>query len=1519
MAIRVSLLAALFLSLLLISSSSNVLADYDQHNKYKGQIKKELVDRSAAQKLDFGQLANGSGNFGWHRKRLEAKLPADIKSTSPGHSPGFRGSFPPPPPDRSPRLFIRWYQVRTYECALFCSKHFAAIEAQKTLEKSTIDEEQPHGLFAFSSVIQFQTLMIRARRHRRIMFRQAVASHFMVVLICTLFHTAVCGPCSINGMRSLVEFDEGGSFRDNHRSFRDNHNSGFQDAYGDDVKSGHLTRSRFAHVSVESICSSSNLFCFPSTLPGLSDEHSHESTILEASAVQSDAALPVGLAQARNNISWSSNYGTFALLSGRAVSCSLNSQEGIHDFPFLQTSNGNQNYVSSCGGPLRYRESPGSNLNENSEMIKSGFLDGSQFPYIEISPPLLDWGQKYLYFPSFAFLTVANTHSDSILYLYEPFSTNTQFYPCNFSEVLLRPGEVASICFVFLPSWLGMSSAHLILQTSSGGFLISAKGFAVESPYRIRPLVGLDMSSSGRRRKNLSLFNPFDETLYVEEVTAWISVSLGNTSYLTEAICRVENHQGSGEHSMMNVQEWLDVRTVQTGSPLMAMRPHRNWDIGPGSTETIIEIDFSNNSVGKIVGAFCMQLLRPSKDKSDVIMVPLEAELVDESGNLPDSVSLSLGTLVPCDASDTAVVAISLRNGAPHVLNVVKISLIGEGARLFQIKYVEGLILFSGTITQVAVVSYVPLPIGLHGSPSEIPNIKLNCKLIILTNDSSSPQLEALCEDIVSICSKIDSSPKYKQQAGNAECANARTWSSGSSMQSPSHIEAMEAAEPDELVLGNWRAQGTARGMSVLDDHEVLFPMVQVGTYHSKWITVKNPSQLPVVMQLILNSGEIIDECRKPDGLLQPSSSIGLVLGAYATPIRHGFSIGESALTEAFVHPHGTASLGPILFHPSNRCGWRSSALIRNNLSGVEWLSLQGFGGSFSLVLSEGPNPLQNLEFKLKLPSRLNVSSPDIFYRMDETTLTCSQPLSKELYAKNTGDLPLEVRRIEVSGSECGLDGFLVHTCKGFVLEPGESTKLLVSYQPDFSAAMVQRDLELALGTGIRVIPMKAVLPLHILNLCKKSMFWMRVKKFSLVILAAFVMFLILFCIVPQLMALNSQDYFLKNGKSSIPTVKLVGKSSRAHRNQKNSSKFSVSSKTNGLSRSIGEEETLLPQPVNRCPDGQGGASEQGMAVQYVNPTVANQRQTNSLLNTQKDTGLESCAFPESCIVENSDLQEASKDGKLTVRIGKEKGRRRKKKRGSVTGLMGIFEVSSSQSGNSTPSSPLSPVTSFTPKRSWPVISDACPSVEVRNQSPHLSEQQWQKSSGTSPASKAKTLEPEVSMKYSNDNCVSLGQEKPYASVKVTGKPVLLPSTTFPCTSKPVVNLTCPSPCTASPSSIAPHARAPGSNLYNQKTVKTEVKTGIEDQFKYDIWGDHLSGLHFMSKAREVSSMTSSVTESHSDSFFVSGPQTLVTKSPPKSALGPAEWWWMQRTSGLLGLRSFDPFTGFESLGSHYC
>ncbi|KAK9285283.1 hypothetical protein L1049_024473 [Liquidambar formosana] len=629
----------------------------------------------------------------------------------------------------------------------------------------------------------------------------------------------------------------------------------------------------------------------------------------------------------------------------------------------------------------------------------------------------------------------------------------------------------------------------------------------------------------------------------------------------------------------------------------------------------------------------------------------------------------------------------------------------------------------------------------------------MNCKLLILTNDSSSPPIEIPCQDIISICSRqqLDSSVGCKHQPEKIESGNTRTGSLGSGMQSPSQIEALVTAEADELVLGNWKSQGTTSGMSVLDDHEVLFPVVQIGTHLSKLITVKNPSQQPVIMQLILNSGEIVDECRGSDGFLQPPSSSSLVHNESTTPPRYGFSIAESALTEAFVHPYGRASFGPIFFHPSNRCGWRSSALIRNNLSGVEWLSLRGFGGSLSLVLHEGSEPVQSLEFNLNLPIHLNISPSDVLIHMEDTTHACSQPLSKELYAKNTGDLPVEVRRIEVSGKECGLDGFMVHSCKSFALEPGESTKLLISYQTDFSAAIVHRDLELALATGILVVPMKASLPIYMLNLCKKSMFWMRVKKFFVAVLAVSLMFIVFCCFLPQVVAWGSQDFLFKGGKSSIATLSTAGKSSHAPRNQRNG-KFHACNKMNGHLRSVGKGESSMLGSVGKSADGYGGPPEQGITSQNSKPALGNLEQSISLSDTKKQGALPSSLLSKS-IVENSDSLEASHSSNLTIRIGKEKGRRRRKRKGAGAGITGLFEVSSSQSGNSTPSSPLSPVTSLTPKRTRPLSPDVGQSIEASNPFTRVADRHRE-------TSKANTLEREASMKYSSNSWLFSTQEQ---------------------------------------------------------------------------------------------------------------------------------------------------------------
>ncbi|RYQ80563.1 hypothetical protein Ahy_Scaffold1g106890 isoform B [Arachis hypogaea] len=923
--------------------------------------------------------------------------------------------------------------------------------------------------------------------------------------------------------------------------------------------------------------------------------------------------------------------------------------------------------------------------------------------------------------------------------------------------------------------------------TSSGGFIVEAKGYATESPFGIQPLSDLETSPGGGFSKNLSLFNPFDETLYVEEITAWISVSLGHSSVETEAMCNVHDFEAFDTLLFPTIKDRLGVKNSQIGSPMVAIRPHRNWEIGPHSSATLMEMDVTSGFEGKILGAFCLHLLRSSQVKSDTIIVPIEAEV--DSNAASDTVgifvSATLEVLATCDSGDN-VITISLKNYAPYALRFIKVLEVVD-EKLFHVNYMEGLLLFPGTVTQVGIIYCSQVSLDLNVLPPKFSNLQENCKLLILTNDSTSPLIEVPCEDILYHCFEHQrlSYVGVEDNSKLIKSDNAKAYYVGRSMQLPQD-GVVETAAVDELVLGNWKSQGTTGSMSVLEEHEVLFPMIQVGSYVSRWINVKNPSKHPVLMQLVLNSGESIDECRVLDDLFHPSSSGNLALGkGAATPTKHGFSVPGSALTEAYVQPYDRASLGPIIFYPSNRCAWSGSALIRNNLS----------------------------DFNVKMLKPLNLSLPYNLLNMKEMASVCSKPLVKELYAKNTGDLPLEVIRIRVSGRECGLDGFHIPSCKGFALEPGESTKLLISYQTDFSADMVHRDLELALATGIFLIPVKATISHDMLSNCKKSMFWMRVKKYLGILLVASLLLLIFCFLFPQTAILDSLDDFCKGDDNLVQTtIKSAMGTSLLHHNQRKK-------------------------------------------------TSENNKKTSRLLETQ-DEGKWS-----STTVQGSDTNKAPQLAYLMVNTGKEKGRRKKRKSHGAK-LQALSEVSSSQSGNSTPSSPLSPVPSAAPKCNWLLSSNLVQPVEALSSSmTQVAAQHSENNQASSPSSK-----PEAPLKH-----CSSSRSSPHAPPSASSCAATSMHVQTTCDATTVVGGSPPSSLVSN-SAVTLQSRAPGSKRHNQKDVQAQEEEGLADEYRYDIWGDHFSGFHLLGP-KNVTSMKSSPAENNFDSFFVRGPQTLMTNS----------------------------------------
>lgn len=612
----------------------------------------------------------------------------------------------------------------------------------------------------FSISLNFLVAYGSIMLNRRILVHAEVL-YVLVVLLCALSILGTCEPCSITALRDQLNCDACQSRN--------------ADVFSVDASTRPASQNLISPGSSDNVCPDSNLFCFRSTLPGFLSPEQDSKSAYEVSGVKSNGALHARPNQVRTNGSWSMDSGIFRFYSGRTISCSLYDQKGCYELPCYHANSEIETDVSS------YRKYK---LNQAVQHLKpdddggtrqSRFLHHSS-PHVEISPSLLDWGEKYLYFPSLAFLTIRNIHSDNILTVYEPYSMSSQFYPCNCSEILLEPGEIASICFVFLPTFLGSSSAQLVLQTTSGGFLVHATGLALESPYKVPPLVGLDVASGGKWRKNLSLFNPYNEALQVEEVTAVLSVSSGNTSQSIKALCTICNDKDQGQFSTHSVKEWIDVKGGEVGLPVILMKPHENWEIAPRKNGTIMELDILFHSRSKVSGAFCVQLLRPSKEK-DTIMVPFEAEFGKTSSldKLPSPISLSLEALVPCEISGICVSTLSLKSDAPYMLSVVRISVVGKHAKNFHIKYMEGLLLFPGTITHVAVVFYTPMPFEMDGFSAES-EMDITCELVILTNETRHSEIKIPCRDVVGICSvrELNSSVGYVQDSEEVQYGNTR-------------------------------------------------------------------------------------------------------------------------------------------------------------------------------------------------------------------------------------------------------------------------------------------------------------------------------------------------------------------------------------------------------------------------------------------------------------------------------------------------------------------------------------------------------------------------------------------------------------------------------------------------------------------------------------------------------------------------------------------------------------------------
>ncbi|XP_036279251.1 transmembrane protein 131-like isoform X3 [Pipistrellus kuhlii] len=253
-----------------------------------------------------------------------------------------------------------------------------------------------------------------------------------------------------------------------------------------------------------------------------------------------------------------------------------------------------------------------------------------------------------------------------------------------------------------------------------------------------------------------------------------------------------------------------------------------------------------------------------------------------------------------------------------------------------------------------------------------------------------------------------------------------------------------------------------------------------------KYFVVQNPSSLPVSLQLL------------PLSLYpKPEAAVRLLHKRFGSDMQTiNFTTGEFQLTKACpsrgVHSEGSRSgslhlhLQPlatkrvgVIFTPADYGKVTSLILIRNNLTVIDMIAVEGFGARELLkVGGRLPGPGGSLRFKVPESTLM-----DCRRQLKDSKQILS--ITKNFKVENIGPLPITVTSLKINGYNCQGYGFEVLDCHQFSLLPNTSRDISIVFTPDFTSSWVIRELTLVTAADLEFrFTLNVTLPHHLLPLC---------------------------------------------------------------------------------------------------------------------------------------------------------------------------------------------------------------------------------------------------------------------------------------------------------------------------------------------------------------------------------------------------------------------------------------------------
>ena len=276
---------------------------------------------------------------------------------------------------------------------------------------------------------------------------------------------------------------------------------------------------------------------------------------------------------------------------------------------------------------------------------------------------------------------------------------------------------------------------------------------------------------------------------------------------------------------------------------------------------------------------------------------------------------------------------------------------------------------------------------------------------------------------------------------------------------------------------------------TVLTRRSVEFPLTQQRHVAELEVTLRNPSRLPLLMELagLGMLGELpLSSVAQAFGL--KPERLGPLLEA-----RGSFAVADATRnlgsqaraispTRLLLEPYGSANV-TLQFRPETTGDLRSAIVVVNNLTIVEPLFVSGRAGkgSFGFPKTQPHIVDGNLSLAISLRKLGHCLLPGLMMREEQ-----EREFHFNFTVVNRGTMPVKVRSLGISGTPCQADGFRIVNCEPFELPAKKHYRLTIAYRPDYTTPRVTRKLTVMLQGAERAIsfPMVGTVPKVILPEC---------------------------------------------------------------------------------------------------------------------------------------------------------------------------------------------------------------------------------------------------------------------------------------------------------------------------------------------------------------------------------------------------------------------------------------------------